>query len=210
MTLFGSMVQIRPTVSRPNGRWIAQHLHTRQAVVVKRITVPTRNLDEVASNIRICDELLHRNIVSLFDCYMHPENLQGSERQISIVTSLAPHGNLHDFIRIGNGKLGESLARPVMAQLMDGLMYMHDQGILHCDMKPEHVLVYGLGSAGPIVKISGLGLAARSGKNEDRELSPSLRQAMMKSAAWAAPESLNYEHTELSDAFSLGAIMFFM
>ncbi|EIN04537.1 kinase-like protein [Punctularia strigosozonata HHB-11173 SS5] len=191
-------------------RWIAKHLKTRQAVVVKRITVPTRRLDEVASNIRICDELRHRNIVSLFDCYMHPEDLQRPERRISIVTSFTPHGNLHDFITVGNGKLGETLSRPVMAQLMDGLMYMHDQGILHCDMKPEHVLVYGLGSAGPIVKISGLGLATRSGKNDGRELSPSLRRAMMKSAAWAPPESLNYEHTELSDAFSLGAIMFFI
>ncbi|EIN04534.1 kinase-like protein [Punctularia strigosozonata HHB-11173 SS5] len=179
-----------PTISS------AEHRRTGRAVAIKYRVVPIDKLTSVASQIRLLDELTHANIASLSDWFVGRSDVNDPVREISTVTFLAPLGSLHDFIKFGQ-KLGELQARPVMAQLMDGLMYLHGRGIIHRNLRPENILVFHKSQGGvPSIKISGLGFAVRSGSAEV--------------AAWAAPELLVRKYSHLSDAFSAGAVMFFL
>ncbi|EIN04422.1 kinase-like protein [Punctularia strigosozonata HHB-11173 SS5] len=218
--------------------YVAKHIQTNHAVVVKTISVPVEELSKAASMIRMCDELIHENIVRPCDWYMCPEDLGAPVRRISIVTPLAPRGNLYDFT-IARGNLCEPVARSVMAQLVDGLLYMHGRDILHGNVRPENILVYQESESGiPTIKLSGFSFARRSDDYEsDVEASDCVKalcdsdveasdhiffimsilrgsmqnmQGMTISVEWSPPELLQCQYSELSEAFSVGAVMFFI
>lgn len=59
-----------------------------------------------------------------------------------------------------------------MFQISCGLSFLHFWGIIHCDLKPKNVLVYGGGKGGVpgvgvTLKICDLGLAIRAAKYGD-------------------------------------------
>ena len=47
--------------------------------------------------------------------------------------------NLQDYIRKYNGQLSEKLLRKVFPQLLSGVKMLHDQDLLHLDIKPSNV-----------------------------------------------------------------------
>ncbi len=53
---------------------------------------------------------------------------------------LAPNGELYDYLRY-TGHFQEELARYYFRQLIDGLAYMHGQGVSHRDLKLENLLL---------------------------------------------------------------------
>ena len=57
-----------------------------------------------------------------------------------ICLELVGGGELFDFVALG-GRLSESTARYYFKQLLDGLGFMHAQGIAHRDLKPENLLL---------------------------------------------------------------------
>ena len=65
-------------------------------------------------------------------------------------------GDLNDHIG-KHGKMEEHLVQEVTRQVLKGIMYIHQKGISHRDIKPDNIL---LASLDPIqVKISDFGLA---------------------------------------------------
>ncbi|CAF1761156.1 mitogen-activated protein kinase kinase kinase 18-like [Brassica napus] len=50
-------------------------------------------------------------------------------------------GSIHDLIKRSGGKLPEPEIRSYTRQILKGLMYLHDQGIVHCDLKSQNVMV---------------------------------------------------------------------
>ncbi|EIN04417.1 kinase-like protein [Punctularia strigosozonata HHB-11173 SS5] len=184
----------------------ATHLTTGHAVAVKVLSMPTKKMKHAQSQLlRMVEELTHQNILSFSDWFLYPKAAGEAVTRIGMVTSLLPHGNLFDYIKI-RGKLGELLARPVVAQLMDGLMYMHSQGVLHRQVEPENILVCDE-SCGQIltIKISGFGSAQRFASTTDGD-----DQKLVGNAQWAPPELLKSKYNELGDTFGVGAIMFFV
>ncbi|CAN8252878.1 unnamed protein product [Cochlearia groenlandica] len=63
-------------------------------------------------------------------------------------------GSIHDSIKNSGGKLPETTIRSYTCQILKGLMYLHGQGIVHCDVKSQNVMI-GEGTA----KIGDLGCA---------------------------------------------------
>ncbi|EIN04415.1 kinase-like protein [Punctularia strigosozonata HHB-11173 SS5] len=203
----------------------ATRIRTGDAVVVKSWNVSLPKLSKAADLLRTIEKLKHRNIASVDDWFMLFEDVGESFRRIcgasinflstsnstddftkGMVTSLAPGGNLYDYIKFGR-KLGEMHARPVVAQLMDGLMYMHDQGIIHRNIEPKNILVCDE-SWGyvPTIKIGGLCSIQRSSIADVRVH----EEQMVGDAKCAPPEILDHKYTELGDVFSTGALMFFI
>ncbi|EIN10206.1 kinase-like protein [Punctularia strigosozonata HHB-11173 SS5] len=179
----------------------AVHLKTGHAVVAKTTTVPKAKLSRVASHIRMLEGLNHKNVTPLYDLFMEPVHGKEPMREICTVTPLAAYGNLYDFQR-----LGETQARHVVAQVMDGVMYLHDQGIVHGNLVPQNILVYDVSQCGiPTIKINGFSLAEQSGGEVN-----SARRSMVMSAKWAPPEMIERKYTQLGDTFSVGALMFFI
>lgn len=65
-----------------------------------------------------------------------------------------PGGSLRELIQRHGGFLDESTARSFAVQVMEGLRYLHWNGIAHCDLKSQNILI---GEDGP--KIADLGCA---------------------------------------------------
>jgi len=64
------------------------------------------------------------------------------ERDISyILMELAPFGDFFDMIMTHQIPFNEKLARTYFHQLIEGLEYLHSQGVAHLDLKLENLLV---------------------------------------------------------------------
>ncbi|KAJ3686094.1 hypothetical protein LUZ61_015258 [Rhynchospora tenuis] len=53
----------------------------------------------------------------------------------------APGGSLTDEVKRQHGRLPESLVRSRTFEILSGLVYLHDMGIVHCDIKGQNVLI---------------------------------------------------------------------
>ena len=53
---------------------------------------------------------------------------------------LAEYGELYSFIE-NSDRFDDSMTRYIMDQLLDGVQYLHEHGIVHRDIKPENLLI---------------------------------------------------------------------
>lgn len=116
----------------------------------------------------------------------------------SIIFEFIEGKPLAEHIRVGT--LDEKQVKTVLLDLCDGLNYMHQRGIVHCDLKPENVII----TANDLrAKIIDIGLPERDYKT-DHEL-------LIKENEFIAPELFKGEEADpRSDVYSLGKIIEFI
>ena len=85
----------------------------------------------------------HPNIISILHYELEREALLDEEfQQVSyLVMELAPFGDFFDVIMTHRIGFNEKLARTYFHQLIEGLEYMHSNGVSHLDIKLENLLV---------------------------------------------------------------------
>lgn len=79
----------------------------------------------------------------------------------NILMEYVSGGSLHDLIKNSGGKLPEPEIRSHTRQILNGLVYLHERGIVHCDLKSQNVLVEENG----VLKIADMGCAKSVGKS---------------------------------------------
>ncbi|MEM1295508.1 MAG: serine/threonine-protein kinase [Verrucomicrobiota bacterium] len=174
--------------------YLAWHSHLKREVAVKLLpkSLVAKNpqlADFFREEARAMARMDHPNIVKVFDI---EETFRGD---LYIVMEYVHGFNLAELI--GGGGLTERHAQSWIPQIGMALQYAHNQGILHCDIKPANVLITREG----IAKVTDFGLVKRmkpggiSGAD------------CLGTAPYAAPE-LPGEPTPQSDIYSLGAVLF--
>jgi len=105
----------------------------------------------------------------------------------------------------GDLKLFENVAldyediTEIMYQIVSGLLFLHEKGFIHCDLKPSNVLVF---SQEPLhVKISDFGLSTKYNW---------YHQEQIGSERYRAPETEKEGWDEKVDIWGLGQILFFL
>ena len=94
-----------------------------------------------------------------------------------------------------------SRVRTVIAQLADGLAFLHAAGVIHRDIKPSNVLVVD-----GVIKLLDFGLALEQ-RRQDDELARENR--VVGTVAYLAPEYLGRMHvTPALDVYALGVLAF--
>ncbi|XP_053490155.1 serine/threonine-protein kinase pim-1-like isoform X3 [Ictalurus furcatus] len=90
---------------------------------------------EIALMIMVNTEPSCSNILQMLEWYDDPEYY------VMILERPKPCEDLANFCQKHDGPLTESTARIVMFQLMKALKHCKSRGVLHCDVKPENILI---------------------------------------------------------------------
>jgi len=72
------------------------------------------------------------------------------------------NGSLHNISK-RFGKFPENLVAVYISQVLEGLLYLHDQGVIHRDIKGANILTNKDGT----VKLADFGVAAKTGGATD-------------------------------------------
>jgi len=95
----------------------------------KKLIAREKKLDQVMAEFRSLSELRHRNLVK-FECSYRDEIC------FYMISELVPGGELFEHIS-KMGPLATTSVRYAAFELLSVLEYMHTQGYLHRDVKPE-------------------------------------------------------------------------
>lgn len=116
-----------------------------------------------------------------------------------LVLEYCEGGTLRDLLTHA-APLSQAQILDVMAQILAGLDHAHHQGLVHCDVKPENILVKPTPS-GWCLKLTDFGIA--------RHTRPDHRQiGTTGSPAYMAPERFYGEVYPASDLYSLGILLY--
>lgn len=137
--------------------YLAQHGHMslRYAVKIlpKSLSVNPGCRKRFVTEARVMATLRHPNIVQV-----HTMDVQDDVHYI-VMDFVSPDGkhpkSLHDLLRERGGKLPSDEVAHIMGQVCEALIYSHNHGVIHCDIKPSNILL----DKHNVVRVSDFGLA---------------------------------------------------
>jgi mitogen-activated protein kinase kinase kinase len=144
--------------------------------------------------IETMQHLDHDNIVQYLGC-------ERKETSISIFLEYISGGSIGSCLR-KHGKFEESVVSSLTRQILNGLAYLHREGILHRDLKADNILLDLDGTC----KISDFGIS----KKTDNIYGNDKSNNMQGSVFWMAPEVIRSEGKGYSakvDIWSLGCVV---
>ncbi|KAI0273762.1 hypothetical protein BC834DRAFT_816743 [Gloeopeniophorella convolvens] len=172
-------------------------------MAVKQVEVPTTTSDErkktmtdaLEREIELLKDLQHANIVQ----YLYSSS---DDEFFNIFLEYVPGGSVAALLR-NYGAFEEPLVRNFVRQILEGLNYVHERGIVHRDIKGANVLVDNKGG----IKISDFGI---SKKLEDNLMPGNRlhRPSLQGSVYWMAPEVVKQvAYTKKADVWSVGCLI---
>ncbi|KAJ0408873.1 hypothetical protein ATCC90586_007971 [Pythium insidiosum] len=152
-----------------------------------------RQLQKLGEEIALMHNLTHKHIVRY-------KGSQRTDRHFYIFMEYVPGGSIASMLRQFNA-FGEDLVRIFTRQIVAGVVYLHEMGIIHRDIKGANVLVNEQG----ISKLADFGCSKQLQPKITASLEESLR-SMRGSIPWMAPEVVNQTgHGFKADIWSIGA-----
>ena len=117
--------------------------------IVEKSTM--NDMTSLFTEINIMEKVKHRNIISLIERYESPKCLW-------FILELTNYGGLREVLH-QCGHFSEARACKYLKQMLEGIHYLHSEGIVHRDLKIENILFDGDIQMGQI-KIADFGLSA--------------------------------------------------
>ena len=165
---------------------------TNQIVAIKKIVKKgkkEKELKNLRQEIDILHRLYHENIIQCLDSFE-------TNSEFCLVTELAT-GQLYEIVQ-EDKKLPEKQIKEIALQLTSALFYLHNNNIIHRDIKPQNVLI----SASGIIKICDFGFARAI---DNKTMITSIKGTPL----YMAPELLKeYPYNKKADLWSLGVILY--
>ncbi|KAK4686255.1 hypothetical protein P7C73_g3874, partial [Tremellales sp. Uapishka_1] len=174
---------------------------TGETVAIKSISLlslPPSSLPDIMSEIDLLKNLNHANIVKY-------KGFARDKESLFIVLEYCENGSLQSILK-RFGKFPESLVAVYVSQVLEGLIYLHEQGVIHRDIKGANILTNKDGS----VKLADFGVSSRAqgggaltstgGTENDNEV--------VGSPYWMAPEVIEQSGASTaSDIWSVGCVV---
>uniref|UniRef100_H2M4R1 Serine/threonine-protein kinase n=1 Tax=Oryzias latipes TaxID=8090 RepID=H2M4R1_ORYLA len=162
--------------------------------IIDKLRFPTKQESQLRNEVAILQSLHHPGVVNL-DCMF-----ETPERVFVVMEKL--HGDMLEMILSSEkGRLPERIAKFLVTQILVALRHLHFKNIVHCDLKPENVLLASADSF-PQVKLCDFGFARIIGEK-------SFRRSVVGTPAYLAPEVLrNKGYNRSLDMWSVGVIIY--
>ena len=165
--------------------------------VIKKDKENELDEQEIRNEINILKQLNHPNIVKIYEFYI-------SENHYYIITEFCKEGELFSYIK---NKYSERQLAVLFYQVFSGLWYLHENKILHRDIKLENIMIDGkekdktTGEELFWAKIIDFGTAKLFEKNKKEK-------DVVGSSYYIAPEVLKQNYNEKCDTWSVGVILY--
>ena len=154
--------------------------------------------------------LQHPSIVTVFD---YGRLADGAP--YLVMELVKGHDLRHELVR--EGRLDPERAGRILAAICDAMATAHGEGVLHCDLKPENVLLPDEGVEAKVLDFGvaeaiGVGTGARVGPQSGDSRGPApVEEPTVGTPAYMAPEQLRGDRPDgRTDVFSLGVIAYEM
>eukprot|EP00771_Trimastix_marina_P002149 gnl/Trimastix_PCT/3263.p1 GENE.gnl/Trimastix_PCT/3263~~gnl/Trimastix_PCT/3263.p1 ORF type:complete len:1015 (-),score=367.46 gnl/Trimastix_PCT/3263:98-3142(-) len=165
---------------------------TSEVVAIKQISLrrmrkDNESIDGIMMEINLLRDLSHPNIVHYIDSIRTKDHL-------NIVLEYVPNGSLQSLVK-KFGCLPESVVAMYTLQVLNGLAYLHDQGVIHRDIKGANILLAGTQGQ---IKLTDFGVSAKIGDGGAED-------EVAGTPYWMAPEVIAMAgRTTASDIWSVG------
>ena len=168
--------------------------------VAMKVITKNDNMDNeyIKNELNILKKLSHPNIVRIYEFYE-------SENNYYLINEFCNGGELYNYINKTN--LNEQQLSIIFYQVFSGLCYLHENDILHRDMKPENILI----SKKEIDLITNEEyfwiqiIDFDCAKIFEQNIKDNI---IVGSIYYLAPEVLNKEYDEKCDTWSVGVILY--
>ncbi|XP_063679277.1 serine/threonine-protein kinase D1-like isoform X15 [Bolinopsis microptera] len=136
-----------------------------------------------------------------FPCVVEMLNTFETDGKLFVVMERMHSDMLEMILNSSQGRLDERSTALLMVQVMFALKYLHSLAIVHCDLKPENVLLAEPHSM-PLVKLCDFGYARIIDVNQ-------FRQSMVGTPAYLAPEVISHCNWDRNiDVWAAGVVMY--
>jgi protein kinase D len=173
------------------------HRKTTRPVAIKvidKLRFPTKQEAQLKNEVAILQNLSHPGVVNLERMFETPE-------RIFVVMEKLKGDMLEMILSHEKGRLTERVTKFLITQILIALKHLHSKNIVHCDLKPENVLLSS-DAEFPQVKLCDFGFARIIGEK-------SFRRSVVGTPAYLAPEVLrNKGYNRSLDMWSVGVIVY--
>ncbi|XP_076640385.1 serine/threonine-protein kinase SIK3 isoform X2 [Colletes latitarsis] len=175
---------------------MATHVVTKSKVAIKIIDktkLNEENLAKIFREVHIMKRLRHPHIIRLYQ-------VMETDKMIYLVTEYAPGGEIFDHL-VRNGRMPEPEARRIFRQIVLAVRYLHQQRVVHRDLKAENLLL----DADNNIKLADFGFS--------NEYTPGVPlSTWCGSPPYAAPEIFEGKQYDgpRADVWSLGVVLYIL
>jgi serine/threonine protein kinase len=161
-------------------------------VAIKQVSlenIPPEDLASIMLEIDLLKNLNHKNIVKYLGSFK-------TKTHLYIILEYVENGSLASMIKPNKfGAFPESLVAFYIAQVLEGLVYLHEQGVIHRDIKGANILTTKEG----LVKLADFGVATKLTEADANT------HSVVGTPYWMAPEVIEMSGVSAaSDIWSVG------
>lgn len=181
--------------------YLGEHIHLKSHAALKILHISLSDEEQTAflKEAKMLVLLTHPHIIRILD-FAIADNVP------FMVTEFAPNGNLREHHPTGS-RLPLETINTYVQQVSAALQYSHDHELVHCDIKPENML---LDRHFKIV-LSDFGLSVMTSQQHSSYSTHDMAQRVERVAGttlYLAPEQLHGHPQAASDQYALGIVVY--
>lgn len=175
---------------------LCERIQDQTKIIIKKTSEKIKNNSNLLSIFKqeaeILKSLTHPNIVEIYDQF-------DDGNDFCLVLEYVNGLNLSEYV-YNYGPFNNIEAKKIFLQIIDSILYLHQNGIIHKDIKPNNFLIDNTGK----IKLIDLGIAKDLVKNQTESYK-------IFTPKYASPEQLKGESIDIkSDIYSLGKTFYFL
>lgn len=200
----------------------ALHLLDKNTYALKCIPLPNdkNKIKEKTREILFLSRLSHKNIIRYYNSWIEfipnkiPKFITNNiEKIVEIESNLdiflflqmeCVDITLKNFLDLNKKPIPNTNIKSIMIQLVNAIEYLHKNNVIHCDLKPDNIMLKYL-NGNYILKLTDFGIASIDGISN-------LDYRYYGSCLYSAPEldNSNFKPSTSTDIYSLGIILYEM